>query len=418
MGSRAYATAPGAVPAGMARRNHYVPVWYQRRFLAEGETHFHYLDLQPETVVSAGGKTYQRGALLRWGPKRCFVQDDLYTLKLGDWSNDQIEKRFFGRIDSRGKEAVEFFANFDIREGLHEAFDAIVPYMDAQRFRTPRGIEWLKRRIGGENQFMAPFVLQGVYRFHATMWTEGVWEVVSARESPTKFLLTDEPVTFYNAGVFPGSKECAYPNDVALQEVGTRTIFPLGREECLIITHLHLVRDPWAAARRSRSNARAYQPALAKFTDFQFGRELVEDEVLRINVILKRRATRYIAAANEEWLYPERRASTSHWSKIDDDLFLLPNPYLVPYGGKIIIGYEDGDSWCTDEYGRTPAHPEYDRRDVGFDRHLETRAACAVKRAGRSQSRTYDDKISEKFMKRDVELYYRRRETPGRGARR
>jgi hypothetical protein len=41
--------------------------------------------------------------------------------------------------------------------------------------------------------------------------------------------------------------------------------------------------------------------------DTQFGRELEEDEVLRINYILKRRATRYIAAAEEEWLYPEKR---------------------------------------------------------------------------------------------------------------
>ncbi len=37
------------------------------------------------------------------------------------------------------------------------------------------------------------------------------------------------------------------------------------------------------------------------FLDIQFGRELEEDEVLRINYILKRLSSRYIAAAEEEW---------------------------------------------------------------------------------------------------------------------
>jgi hypothetical protein len=46
--------------------------------------------------------------------------------------------------------------------------------------------------------------------------------------------------------------------------------------------------------------------------------------VLRTNYILKRRATRYVAAAEEEWLYPERRVSTTDWPQLDDDWFLFP----------------------------------------------------------------------------------------------
>jgi Protein of unknown function (DUF4238) len=408
---RVVATPTGTrpAPAGIARRNHYVPIWYQRRFLPDGETHFHYLDLAPDTVVSPDGKSYRRRALLRWGPKRCFVEDDIYTVKLGAWSNDEIERRFFGRIDARGEKAVEFFSDFGMRKGMHEPFDAIVPYMDAQRFRSPRGIDYLKSMTDIRDQNLALFTLQAVYLYNATMWTEGVWEIVSARQSPTKFLLTDEPVSFYNAGAFPGSKDCLYPNDVALKDIGTRTIFALGRDDCLIITHTQLVRDPWTAPRRPRANARAYKLALAKFTDFQFGRELEEDEVLRINVILKKRATRYIAAANEERLYPERRASTTHWSKIDHDWFLLPNPYLVKYGGEIIIGYQDGGSWATDEYGRNPGHPNYDKREVGWDRHLENRAAWAAKRAGRSFSRTVEHEFDHEFMKEDMERFHRPR---------
>jgi hypothetical protein len=65
----------------VTHRNHFVPQWYQRRFLPAGATRFFYLDLKP-AIVSSGGKKYQRRALLRWGPPRCFCVDDLYTMKL------------------------------------------------------------------------------------------------------------------------------------------------------------------------------------------------------------------------------------------------------------------------------------------------------------------------------------------------
>jgi hypothetical protein len=401
----------------MARRNHYVPEWYQRRFLADGETHFHYLDLAPDTVVSPGGKKYQRRALLHWGPKRCFVKEDLYTVKLGAWSNDEIERSFFGRIDARGEKAVDFFASFSLREGALEAFEALHTYMDAQRFRTPRGIDYLKRIPDIENQNLALLTLQMVYQYHATMWMEGVWKIVGARASPTKFLLTDQPVTFYNAAAFPGSRVCAYPSDVGLQEIGTRTIFPLGREACLIITHLQLSQDPRVAPRGKRANARAYQYTLTKLTNIQFGRELEEDKVLRINLILKQRATRYIAAANQEWLHPEKRASTAHWSKIDGDWFLLPNPYLTHFGGTIFVGYKDGSSWAMDEYGRTRGHPEFEKCEVGWGQYIEARAAWAAKRVGKSMARTAEHKCySDEFLREDIERYCQPRANRRRAA--
>jgi hypothetical protein len=76
----------------------------------------------------------------------------------------------------------------------------------------------------------------------ATLWTEGIWEIVRATQTATKFLLTDGPVTFYNKVVFPS--EWNYPNDVSLKGVGTRTIFPLGLDSCLILTHLEFARKP------------------------------------------------------------------------------------------------------------------------------------------------------------------------------
>lgn len=68
--------------------------------------------------------------------------------------------------------------------------------------------------------------------------------------------------------------------------------------------------------------------------EIQFGRELAEDEVLRINYILKRRATRYVAASQREWLFPEARVPTTDWRALDDDLFLLPHVWKVGFSGE------------------------------------------------------------------------------------
>jgi Protein of unknown function (DUF4238) len=335
--------------------HHYVPRWYQRRFLASGKSKFHYLDLHPE-VITSNKVSHQRKALLHWGPARCFYKDDLYTLKLGGWSSDQIEQRFFGAVDSLGRKAVELFANYNgFGDAAAQAFRSLVPYMDAQRSRTPRGLDWFKKQVGLRNHSQALMVMQRLFQLHTTMWAEGVWEIARAGLSPTKFIVTDEPVTFFNRRLFPS--EYVYPGQFELELVGTRTLFPLGLESCLIITHLQLARNPRTNPTATRVNARAYETVMTSMLDIQFGRELEEDEVLRINYILKRRATRYIAAAEEEWLYPESRVSTANWSKLDNDWFLFPHLWKVPFHSETVVGYRDGSAWSADEYGRHPGNP-------------------------------------------------------------
>ena len=111
----------------------------------------------------------------------------------------------------------------------------------------------------------------------------------------------------------------------------------------------------------------------------------MEDEVLRINYILKKRADRFIAAAQEEWLYPERQASETHWSKIDHDWFLFPNLYELTLGGTILVGFKDGRSAGWDEYGRPREHPDFEKRQRDeaslFDR---ARLEWGVRRLGKS----------------------------------
>src|SRR5580658_7079229 len=112
--------------------HHYVPRWYQKRFLAPGTTNFFLLDLNPEIREWTGV---------------CFCHDDLYAIKFGRQATDVMEKLFFGVIDDRGRHAVEHFAEYaGISDETHTAFDNLAPYMGAQRFRTPRALDLIKKR--------------------------------------------------------------------------------------------------------------------------------------------------------------------------------------------------------------------------------------------------------------------------------
>ena len=60
-------------------------------------------------------------------------------------------------------------------------------------------------------------------------------------------------------------------------------------------------------------------------------------------------ATKYIAAADEESLYPERRVGNIHWTNLDSDWFLLPNPWKVGFTTGIMVGYKGGGARGMDE---------------------------------------------------------------------
>jgi hypothetical protein len=48
---------------------------------------------------------------------RAFRQMDLYSTFFGTSVNDEIERRLFGNVDSRGAEAIRAFAGTDINDG-------------------------------------------------------------------------------------------------------------------------------------------------------------------------------------------------------------------------------------------------------------------------------------------------------------
>lgn len=401
--------------------NHYVAEWYQRRFLTPGSTRFRYLDLRPEKHEGRPGQFYHRAAVLPWGPGRCFAQEHLYTLKFGRVMTDAMEHGFFKSIDDGGLLGVPYFAQFGFQSGFEEAWHGLMAFMDAQRYRTPRGLDHLKKimRVDSNNALL--IALERIFQYNATMWTEGIWEIVNATNSPTKFLLTDNPVTFYNERAFPGGPLCSHPNDARLHWIGTRTIFPLDLDHCLIITHREWTRNPWKNPLHDRINARAYQMTTFNALQVQTDRELQEDEVLRINLILKRRADRYVAACNEEWLYPERRASVSLWSKVDHDWFLMPNLYELSLGGAIAVGYKDGSSSAWDEYGRHRSHPDYDKHERDEARlYRLARLEWGSRRIGKSiglshefrHTREQPKPVWDGHMLEEVEKYIRSKKRP------
>jgi len=75
---------------------------------------------------------------------------------------------------------------------------------------------------------------------------------------------------------------------------------------------------------------------------------------LQINYILKSRASKYIAAANEDWLFPEKSLKKSDWGAFDK-IFISNSTKLFGIDKEIFIGGKDGKLIATqDEFGRKP----------------------------------------------------------------
>lgn len=348
------------------RHNHYVPEWYQKRFLPEGQAKHYYLDLKPDKITR-DGHTYTRRALLRWAPTQCFAQDDLYTTTWGGLENRDIEKFFFGKLDTDGKGAVEHFSDFQLRDGSHGAFEALVPYMSVQKLRTPKGLGWLRQVAGGLSKNNTLVLLQNIQNIFCAIWTECVWQIADASRSPTKLIISDHPVVTYNRECFPASKHCVGYNDPDIRCAATHTYFPLSLDKILILTNLSWVRDPFQNPLKLRPNPEFFRGAMFYFMDIQLERYLSEEEILEINYITKKRAFRYIAAAEEEWLYPEQHLRSDHWRKLGDGYLLMPDPRHIHGGGEIAIGYEGGQSDVFSAYGHKPWQKGY--KDKKRDDH-------------------------------------------------
>src|ERR1700730_12070990 len=221
----------------VTRQNHYVPIWYQKGFILKPRTSLYYLDLDPPKIKLPDGRVKIVRDLDPRAPTSCFWELDLYTTRFGSIVNDEIERCLFGGIDDDGAQAVRALARDDAR-AMHRYFQRFFEYLGAQKLRTPKGLDWIKGKYPELTQLDLMIEMQALRRMHCTMWLECVREVLSAEHSDVKFIVTDPPVTVYNAACDPSASGCRYPEDPSVALKGSQTVFALDTDHCLVLTNL------------------------------------------------------------------------------------------------------------------------------------------------------------------------------------
>lgn len=333
------------------RNNHYVPEWYQKGFLSIESEQLLYLDLDPKFRNHPNGRITTIKNPKPTPISKCFVQKDLYTTFFGELINDEIEKKLFGEIDNRGAKAVRAFIALDKNE-WHKHFSHFFTYIDAQKTRTPKGLQWIKNHYPQLNQIELMQEMQAILTMNCTIWGEGVREIVTATNSTTKFILSDHPVTIYNQAYPPESSQCYFPNDPSIALIGTQTIFALDMNHCIIFTNYEYAKNPNNVDPiQNRINAQNFRNSLVRTDAFIRSRTLTEDEVRNINFIIKKRAQKFIAASQEEWLYPDHNFKLK-WSSLKNTL-LPVDLGLFLFGGEIYLGKKNGSVYYQDAFGRT-----------------------------------------------------------------
>lgn len=342
--------------------NHYVPQWYQRRFLpaCKKQRELFYLDLQPESWVDESGVRRCHRPMTHRTLKKCFAEPNLYTTRLSGRDSVDIEKFFFGEIDASGMRAVETFSTFAHQPMDTNILAALLHYMSAQKLRTPKGLSWLFANTPARTKNELLKFMVEIHDVHAAIWCECVWQIADASMSSTKFIISDHPVTVYNRDCPPDSEAARGHEDPDIRWHGTHTIFPLSADKVLILTNLSWIRNPYQSARDYRPNSQPFRGAMFDFLRVQLYRQLSEADVKTINLIIKRRAFRFVAAAEEEWLFPESDGRIQSWREIGDSHVLMPDPRSVEFTGRVIVGHGNGSYSSWDEYGNKPGQRGFD----------------------------------------------------------
>src|SRR5690606_30816982 len=135
------------------------------------------------------------------------------------------------------------------------------------------------------------------------------------------------------------------------------------KNRCLILTNLEYAQDPNGTnPLEQRANATRIRESMVNTINFISKRKLKQDEVTKINYIIKSRSKDATAAGQENWLYPEDRV-TCEWPELRHVL-LPPSEELYKFGGEMYAGYEDGSTYCQDAFGRTSPQNENLKKKV------------------------------------------------------
>jgi hypothetical protein len=362
-----------------SKNHHFVPEWYQRQFLPPEGGEFFVLDKSPlarKCCPDGAIRSIKPLPLFRRGPNKLFRQSGLYSVALRGIREDSIERLLFGQIDSTGARANAMFQQWPVSNGFlfpngdeipakfghpsHRIQD-LLTFMNAQKARTPKGIDQIKHalakagHIASDNSVLMEFLMRR-RELNCTVWAEGMWEIFSAKKAALKFIFSDDPVVIYNCDCYPGSDACQYPHDPDPFWRGSRVIYPLCANAVLVISHNEHVDDPSRQkARRPRRNARVFDQTLINYMDVLNQRELSDEDVAKINSVIKIRATRYVASATKANLFPEDIAGHPRWCEIDK-LFYAEFPSSRTKT-ETMIKYEDGSIMHTNAFGERDIVP-------------------------------------------------------------
>ena len=361
------------MPAQLSHKHHYVPEWYQRRFLHSGATAFKILDLHPKKFRDKKGVV--RGtstSILNKGPAAWFFEKDLYSTRVFGTPNDDIETYLFGAIDREGRRAIDAFLAEDWNT-VHETYWQMFEFLDALRIRTPKGLAFLKAITKSRNHEALLFEMQRLRKMHCLMWAEGAREILSAEDSDAKFILTDHPVTFFNRHVFPADPAIPPHLDPLQHWQGTQTLFPFDSNHLFVMTNYERARNPLPKnARKSRTNPRLFDNSMVWYHDTIRNRSLNAEQVREVNYILKTRAKQYVAGVKVDDLFPERQLKIRMWNKLGR--FLLPSGYeIAAQVGYTVVGKDDGTFYFQDEFGRRPQSKAEYEVEVARAKRMEAR---------------------------------------------
>lgn len=349
-----------AIAMNKTRDNHFVAQWHQKGFMDARENQLCHLTRRDIDLKNGEAKTvYSK----RWHTSaQQFYKKDLYSTFFGAEINDDIEQKLFGPIDDNGSKAVRAFLTDD-QSQWHHNFQNLFIYIDAQKLRTPKGLDWIKSKYPKLSQFQLMMEMQSLRSIHCILWAEGVRELVSAEDSDVKFIVSDHPVTIYNYACPPESELCKYPNDPDIALKGSQTIFPLDKNRCLILTNLEYAQDPDNVnPLEQRTNSTRVRQSMVNTIEFINSRKLKAGEITQINHIIKSRAQSSVAAGKEEWLYPESGV-TCDWADIQHVL-LPPTDELYRFGGEMYAKFENGSTHYQDAFGRTAPQNEHLNKSI------------------------------------------------------
>jgi len=342
--------------------HHYVPQWYQKNFIFNNkkQKELYYLELNPKQSTTQNGHIYYPKNPISRPTEHCFNEDNLYSLSINQQTIKLIETEIFGVIDKKSSDSINYFQNFQHPSVKPEALDYLLLHMSSQKLRTPKGLKWLENKFKIKNKNDLLEILVDLLYLYCAIWTDSIWQIADATNSNTKFILSDHPVTTYNKTCGPHSNLCRDYNDPDIRLNGTHTIFPLSLNKIIIITNLSWARNPYQNSKSTRPNPDFFRDAMFKFTDIQTHRLLTEQEVREINYIIKKRAYKYIASTEKEWLYPEKYVSKK-WDSYGKGYLLMPDPRSLSLGGTIYVGHNNNATKVYDEYSRHPNNPDFEK---------------------------------------------------------